>query len=95
METKNLGTCRCGKNISWIVEQRGVLLIDTAENRHLQLSHPEAAVWDLLTRYRPNKRLLRMLAVIADTDMDAAESVLEKCLKNWVAQGWLTCEERP
>jgi hypothetical protein len=83
---------RCPDYTSWIVEQRGVLLIHTKGNRQTWLACPEDAVWDLLTRNRPRERLLHMLAVIADMDYEQAEKFLENCLEQWVKKGWLTSE---
>jgi hypothetical protein len=81
----------CSDHTSWIVEELGLLLIHTKENRQTWLSSPEAAVWDLLTRNRPRECLFRMLAVIADTDQEKAEMLLESCLDQWLKDGWLTC----
>ncbi len=85
----------CSSHTSWIVEQRGVVLIDTNKNRSAQLCYPEAAIWDMLTRKWPRERLLRMLAVIAGADNDTAALLLEKCLEKWSGEGWLTCRTVP
>ncbi len=85
----------CPDHISWIVEQRGLLLIDNKDNRSTKFSCLEAAAWDLLTRTEPGGKLLAMLTVIADIDTAAATLLLENCLDSWLLEGWLIVGEGP
>ena len=80
---------QCASNTCWIVEQQGILLINTSENRYSRLHYPEAAIWDLLTRNWPYAHLLRMLAVIFSLNSDEAVLLLEQSLEQWIANGWL------
>lgn len=83
---------RLADHISWVVEQQGILLIDRRTNRHTWLSYPEAAIWDLVARKIPEKRLLRMLAVISATNEREAAKLLQRCLEKLHKDNWLLRE---
>ncbi|MDR3631630.1 MAG: hypothetical protein P4L42_15020 [Desulfocapsaceae bacterium] len=84
---------RCPEHISWIVDCGGLLLLDFTGNRTKILSCSEGAVWDLLTRNRPEKLRIFMISVILGMEMDDAAAFLSDCLESWLRDGWLIpCE---
>ncbi len=83
---------RAADHVSWVVEQGGILLIDRKTNRYIRLYYPEAAIWDLVVRGIPEKRLLRMLDVISDTDERETAKLLEKWLEKLKKDDWLLRE---
>jgi hypothetical protein len=78
--------------VAWVVEPYGVVLIHVANGRRRELFYPEAAVWDLAARGRSRETMRSMLELIAGTGPSEAETLVDSCLAQWLAAGWL--EER-
>lgn len=82
-------TWRIARQTAWVVEPHGVALIRLADGRRCELSYPEAAVWDLTTRCRPEEAVCSMLELIAGIGPREAETLVNSCLAKWLADGWL------
>lgn len=91
METRQ--KMRCAGQAAWVVEPHGVALIHMAQGRRRELGYPEAAVWDLVTRGRPEKTICSMLELIAGIGPREARTLVDSCLDQWLAEGWLETGE--
>ena len=80
---------RCAEHVAWVVEPYGIELIHMERGRRRTLFHPEAAVWDLVTRGRPVKTIPSLLELIAGTGPHEARTLVNSCLEQWLAEGWL------
>jgi hypothetical protein len=78
---------------AWTVEPDGIALLNARQGRHLRLGYPEAAVWDLLARQKPEESLLPLLEAIAGLARPQAEELLASCLASWLEEGWLEAGE--
>ncbi len=82
----------CGVGVSWAVEQAGVRLRNSETGDVRYVSEPEAAVWDLVTRGYPVNKITEMMVWIAGLDPDASIVRVTEALTDWMAAGYLTCE---
>ncbi len=85
----NKRTPHCAEHVVWIVEPWGVTLIHAPHGRSCQLPYPEAAIWDLLTRCRPEETIRSMLELIAGIGPHEAEALVRSRLDAWAEEGWL------
>jgi hypothetical protein len=81
--------CHVARYVAWVVEPHGVLLIHMARGRRRELGYPEAAVWDLVTRGRSGETIRSMLESIAGIGPQEARTLVDSCLVQWRAEGWL------
>jgi hypothetical protein len=79
--------------IRWIVEERGVRIIDELARRSEALGYPEAAVWELLLRGHSLPETVRMVRHIAGVTGAQAQMSVERCIDRWCKAGWLTGRE--
>jgi hypothetical protein len=86
---ENRRKLQSAKHVAWVVEPHGIVLIHTLHGRIRQLAYPEAAVWDLITRPRPEATIRRLLELIAGINPQEARELLASCLDIWTEEGWL------
>ena len=79
--------------VAWVVEPYGLALIHLADGHRLELSYPEAAVWELVTRGRSVEAILSMLELIAGIGPSEAQTLVDSCLAQWIADGWLEARQ--
>jgi hypothetical protein len=84
---------RCAEQVAWVVEPHGIVLIHLARGRRLELSYPEAAVWDLASRGRSEETIRFLLGLIAGIGPREARTLVDSCLDQWLAEGWLETGE--
>jgi hypothetical protein len=80
---------RLSPGITWIVLDRGVLVIDELARRSETLSYPEAAVWELLCRGHCLSRVVAMLIVILGVAEEKAQEYAERYVHEWLGEGWM------
>lgn len=80
---------RPAAHIRWSVEQRGLMLIDQKAGRSWELTYPEAALWDFLSRRYPVARMIHLLGSIADLDPKKAHALLQDTFTHWLQCGYL------
>jgi hypothetical protein len=83
----------CPDHVFWIVEQTDLLLINKKKYSHQRLPYPDVAVWDLLSRNTPEDRLLKILETVTALSPEGVKSLVERCLNDWIADGWLENRE--
>ena len=81
---------RCARHVAWVVEPHGIVLLPPAHRRRRELPFPEAAGWVLATRRRPDGANRPMMEVIAGIAPHEARTLVDSCLAQWLAEGWLT-----
>ncbi len=75
--------------IRWLVEARGVKIIDEYSRRSVALDYPRSAIWELLMRGHSETKSVSMAARIAVwSEMQAAREV-RHALDEWMAEGWI------
>jgi hypothetical protein len=84
---------RCAGQTAWVVEPHGITLLHLTRGRCRNLSCPEAAVWDLVTRGRPEEKIHSLLELIAGIGPHDARRLVDSCLDQWLAEGGLKTEE--
>jgi hypothetical protein len=78
--------------VGWVVERLGVTLLRQGRPPE-RLQHPEAPLWDLLTRGIAGGRLAVMMAALVDSDPAVAARFVADTAERWVRQGWLERDE--
>jgi hypothetical protein len=76
-------------HIGWIVEEGSVRVFDIEQGELLRLRYPEAAIWDLISRYSREEEIVPKLAAISDLDAAQARALLRSCLRRWLQIGVL------
>jgi len=75
--------------IGWIVEEGTVRVFEAEKGELLKLGYPEAAVWDLISRYSLEADIVPKLAVIGGLNRAATRALLHSCLRGWLRSGIL------
>jgi hypothetical protein len=88
-DRKQYTACRLSPGITWIVRDRGVLVVDELARRSETLSYPEAAVWELLCRGHCLSRVVAMLIAILGVAEEEAQECTERCVHEWLEEGWM------
>ena len=87
-------TCyRSAAYVSWAVEATGVLVLDEVDGRALELTYPQAAIWDFLVQGRPLGRVIELTALVAGCSAEAAHHLVAEAVTEWLADGWLAVRE--
>jgi hypothetical protein len=81
--------CCCHPAVVWAVESVGLVLIRRDTSKRAVLGYPEAALWDLLSRATPMKRLIPMMAAIAGLTPGSACSWVGTTMQTWAREGWI------
>ena len=79
----------CHKNISWIIEQDRIVLYKSNSKRKYILHYPEIALWDFLSRDIPVERIISMLSVLMNKDLQSTENWVIGTVDNWQQKGIL------
>jgi hypothetical protein len=79
---------RPARDIAWSVEQQGVAIVRRGGSLAL-LRYPEAAVWELLSRRAPRKRMIRLTAALLNGDAADARAFVDSALMRWLHRGWI------
>lgn len=85
--------CRASAGVSWVVQDRGVLVIDELARRSVLLTAPESAAWELLLRGHTVRRVGTMLRWVMGVSEKEARARMEQCLHAWTAAGWITASD--
>lgn len=85
---------RAAAGVSWVVQDRGVEVLDEAARRSQRLGYPEAAVWELLLRGHDVPAAAEMLRWVLDVPPEEARELVERCLGEWTRAGWLEASGR-
>lgn len=80
---------RAPVGISWIVQSRGVQILDEIARCSESLGYPEAAVWELLVHKHDPVAASAMLTWILDITDEEARAHIERCVQTWIKAGWL------
>jgi len=83
------GAVHFAPDIGWIVEEGSVRIFHAGKGELLKLGYPEAAVWDLISRYSREEEIVPKLAAIGDLSAPAARIFLRSCLRRWIQAGIL------
>jgi hypothetical protein len=76
-------------HIGWIVEEGSVRVFHVQQGELLKLRYPEAAVWDLISRYLQEGDIVPKLAAISELNAAGARALLRSCLRRWLQAGVL------
>jgi len=79
----------CGPDIGWSVEVCTIILINKLTGAVCNLSYPEAAVWDLISRGYSFDKLVSMLGAISSKDTAEAKRLIEQTVDNLTEEGFL------
>jgi hypothetical protein len=81
---------RPARDISWVVETRGITLLRPKGDPAVSIPYPFAALWALIAeaRYTP-LRARSMMAVLLRVGEPAAEREIERVLTAWETMGLL------
>jgi len=71
-------------HIGWIVEEESVRVFQAKKGELLKLKYPEAAVWDLISRYSQEADIIPKLAAICELNAASARTLLRSCLRSWL-----------
>jgi hypothetical protein len=80
---------RTSPGITWVVQDRGVLVIDELARSSKTLSYPEAAVWELLFRDHCLSTAVAMLGWILGIAEEEAQEHTRRCIHEWLETGWI------
>jgi hypothetical protein len=75
--------------IGWVVEEGSVRVFHLEQGALLVLRYPEAAIWDLISRYSREEEIVPKLAAICELNMAEARTLLRSCLRRWLQIGIL------
>ena len=75
--------------ISWVVQNRGVQVIDEIARRSETLTYPQAAVWELILRGRDPAGAACMTQWIAGIAVEEAQALVARCIGEWTEAGWI------
>jgi len=81
---------QCHPASLWAVEDHGLRLYRTDNQTTAALGYPEAALWDLLSRYRSLPTITDRLAVITGWTGTIVSEWISSQLDVWIEEGWLT-----
>ena len=79
----------CAPGIGWSVEIRNIILINKLTGSVCNLSYPEAAVWDLISRGYSFDKLVGMLSVISAKDSAEAKRFIVQTVDDLTEEGFL------
>jgi hypothetical protein len=82
------GSWRPAADVAWVVERPGLILIRNGASA-TRLQHPEAPLWDLVSRGIQGRRLAEMMAAILECEASVAEGYVRHVIEGWVRAGWL------
>jgi hypothetical protein len=71
------------------VVDRFTVRLTAGDGKGLTLRHPEAAVWDLLSRGYPFVKVVSMMAYIAGVDHPRAQALVRAAVADWERDGFL------
>jgi len=83
---------RSASQVSWTVEKRGLVLLNSATGAVCTLAYPEAALWDLISRCESCQRIIPALSAITSLEPAAAEQLIQVTVRGWVQAGFLVRE---
>lgn len=90
------GIYRLARGIRWVVETRGITLyregVEENTGTLASLPYPQAALWDLLQRYR-FAEMVELLGYVMNTDPVSARTWALEIIAAWTAAGYLTHED--
>lgn len=87
-EDRNI-TYYLSPGIIWIVQYRGVEVVDELSRQSETLFYPEAAIWDLLCRGHCQNKVSIMLTFILDVLEKETKELTEQCISRWLKAGWI------
>jgi len=70
--------------LRYVVQTGGVTLLDEHNIPVCSLPYPHASLWDGLVKGYDMARCIRLFAVVARLDHQAAEDEVNNCLRQWV-----------
>ena len=80
--------------VRWVVEARGIRVIDELARCTQVLQYPEAGVWELLMRGHSLQQTSSMISHIAALSSEQADALVEQCVGAWRKAGWLAeCDD--
>ena len=75
--------------ITWAVEESGVVIVNGATGSATTLGYPQAAIWDFLTRGESGERICSKLCAVASLDTTAAQALLQETVAALRKAGFL------
>jgi hypothetical protein len=75
--------------LSWVVEGRGVRVLDEVARHAETLDYPAAALWELLLRGHDSGEAAAMLSWISGVPVEQARDEVAGCVRRWRVAGWL------
>jgi hypothetical protein len=75
--------------MSWVVQTRGIRVIDEAARHSKMLDYPEALVWEELARGRDGKSAAGTVCRVTNLDEVEAEALVRQLLCEWMEAGWI------
>lgn len=79
----------CHPEVSWVVENQGLILIHHELEKSLTLHYPEAAVWDLSSQGYNYLRITELMTKIASITTDEANEIVRNCMEVLARKGFL------
>jgi hypothetical protein len=76
--------------IAWVVENQGILVINTDTSIVKLLDYPDAAVWSVILRYGFRPKAVEILSAIIDSTAKNTREKIENTLINWEKEGFIT-----
>lgn len=77
-------------NISWVVEVKGILVIETDASMRIFLAYPEAAAWSILLKYGVSSPAIDILSAIINKPENTTKEFIEKSLFEWETTGLIS-----
>ena len=81
------------EHVRWAVQTDGLYVIHTRTMSSQKLEYPDAAVWDLITRYGSNRKIIQLLSHIANLSLQKTELIFSDCMGRWASSGLLTMDD--
>ncbi len=88
--TETTGQYTLGPTVRWVVERRGILMLDDIRGAVCSLIYPAAAIWDLMSREYSYQKIVEMLTSIAGLEFRETEKYVSHALEEWTAIGLLS-----
>ena len=76
-------------NISWVIETKGILVIDKGNSVNTFMSYPKAAVWSVITKHGINPKSINILSAVTNMSADDTILFVDSCLREWKDQRFL------
>jgi hypothetical protein len=79
---------------AWAVERDGILVIRQDLRKCTLLPYPEAALWDMVSRQLPIRRIISLIAAMTQEDTGSITVWIDRTVEAWHREGWVVLKEK-